>query len=41
MILLFMFIILKLIIQYMLQDINSIEDHLDFSKISMKTTPPS
>ena len=41
MILSFMFIILKLLIQYLLQDINSIEDHLDSSKISMKTTRPS
>ena len=38
MILSFMVIILKLIIQYLLQDINSIEDHLDAFKDSMKTT---
>ena len=37
-ILLFMFVIIKLINQYLLQDINSIEDHMDAIKDSIKTT---
>jgi len=37
MILSFIFIILKLIIQYLLQDINSNEDHMDAFKGSMNT----
>jgi len=38
MILSFIFIILKLIIQYLLQDINSIEDHVNAFKDSISTT---